>query len=91
MCALVCAYVCVVCVFTVPVRKKFPTVEYFFYGTTLSTYNTKRTTLLRVARGYGAARNTSLRELRVVPAQLRAMCSKYVLIRVHCEWHGDDG
>ena len=36
---------------TVPVRKKFPTVEYFFYGDTRSTKNSTRTTSLCYGSG----------------------------------------
>ena len=36
---------------TVLVRKKFPTVEYFFYGDTLSTYSSMCTTLLCYGSG----------------------------------------
>ena len=36
---------------TVPVRKKFPTLEYFFYGDTRSTKSSTRTTLLCYGRG----------------------------------------
>ena len=39
------------CVCTVPVRKKFPTVEYFFYGDTRSTKNSTRTTSLCYGSG----------------------------------------
>ena len=40
-----------VCTCTVPVRKKFPTVEYFFYGDTRSTNSSTRTRLLCYGSG----------------------------------------